>query len=73
MARNTAKFRFSNSVYLPYIGIAEKVNTENFRQYRRILTNTENFPVNNIVRALSKWPEADQRGDDNEENCSFAS
>jgi len=40
---------FSNSAYLPYIGIAEKANTEKLRQYKRILANTENFPVNNIV------------------------
>ena len=40
---------FSNSVYLTFIGIAEKANTENFWQYQHILTNTESFPVNNIV------------------------
>ena len=39
-----------NSAFSPYIGIAEKANTEIFRQYQRILENTEIFPVNNIVR-----------------------
>ena len=39
----------SNSAFFPYIGIAEKANTENFRQYQRILGNTENFPVNKLL------------------------
>ena len=38
-----------NSAFFPYIGIAEKANTEIFRQYQRILENTEIFPVNKLL------------------------
>ena len=39
----------NNSAFFPYIGIAEKANTEIFRQYQRILANTEIFPVNKFL------------------------
>ena len=46
------KLRFSTSVYLPYIGIAEKVNTEKVLGYQRILVNTENFRLNKLLEVF---------------------